>query len=59
MSTQTLAAVRGMNDVLPADIGAWQYLERVTRELYAAYGYQELRVPVVEQTALLDRKSVV
>ncbi len=55
MSTQTLAAVRGMNDVLPADIGAWQYLERVTRELYAAYGYQELRVPVVEQTALFKR----
>ena len=55
MSTQTLAAVRGMNDVLPADIGAWQYLERVTRELYAAYGYQELRVPVVENTALFKR----
>ncbi len=55
MSTQTLAAVRGMNDVLPADIGAWQHLERVTRELYAAYGYQELRVPVVEHTALFKR----
>jgi histidyl-tRNA synthetase len=55
LSTQTLAAVRGMNDVLPADIGAWQYLERVTRELYAAYGYQELRVPVVENTALFKR----
>lgn len=55
MSTQTLAAIRGMNDVLPADIGAWQHLERVTRELYAAYGYQELRVPVVEHTALFKR----
>ncbi|HWL62364.1 MAG TPA: histidine--tRNA ligase [Steroidobacteraceae bacterium] len=44
-----------MNDVLPADIGAWQHLERVTRELYAAYGYQELRVPVVEHTALFKR----
>jgi len=55
LSTQTLAAIRGMNDVLPADIGAWQHLERVTRELYAAYGYQELRVPVVEHTALFKR----
>jgi histidyl-tRNA synthetase len=44
-----------MNDVLPADIGAWQHLERVTRQLYAAYGYQELRVPVVEHTALFKR----
>jgi histidyl-tRNA synthetase len=44
-----------MNDVLPADIGAWQHLERVTRQLYAAYGYQEVRVPVVEHTALFKR----
>jgi histidyl-tRNA synthetase len=44
-----------MNDVLPAEIGAWQHLERVTRELYSAYGYEEVRVPVVEQTALFKR----
>jgi histidyl-tRNA synthetase len=55
MSAANLAAVRGMNDVLPADIGAWQHLERVTRELFAAYGYEELRVPVVEHTALFKR----
>jgi histidyl-tRNA synthetase len=50
-----LAAIRGMNDVLPMDIGAWQHLERITRELFAAYGYEEWRVPVVEQTALFKR----
>jgi histidyl-tRNA synthetase len=55
MSKAGLAAVRGMNDVLPAEIGAWQHLERVTRELFAAYGYEELRVPVVEQTTLFKR----
>ena len=44
-----------MNDVLPADIGAWQQLERVARALFAAYGYEELRVPVVEQTGLFKR----
>nr|PZN69668.1 MAG: histidine--tRNA ligase [Pseudomonadota bacterium] len=44
-----------MNDVLPADIGAWQHLEKVTRELFAAYGFEELRVPVVEHTALFKR----
>ncbi len=55
MSAQQLAAVRGMNDVLPADIGAWQQLERVTRDLFAAYGYEEVRVPVVEQTGLFKR----
>ncbi|MFO1502689.1 MAG: histidine--tRNA ligase [Steroidobacteraceae bacterium] len=55
MSKAGLAAVRGMNDVLPAEIGAWQHLERITRELFAAYGYEELRVPVVEQTTLFKR----
>src|SRR6188768_3675538 len=55
MSQAQLAAVRGMNDVLPAEIGAWQHLERVTRELFTAYGYEEMRVPVVEQTSLFKR----
>ncbi len=44
-----------MNDVLPADIGAWQHLERTTRELFAAYGFEEMRVPLVEQTTLFKR----
>jgi histidyl-tRNA synthetase len=44
-----------MNDVLPADITAWQHLERVARELYSAYGYEEVRTPIVEQTALFKR----
>ena len=55
LSLPNLAAVRGMNDVLPAEIGAWQHLERVTRDLFAAYGYEEMRVPVVEQTSLFKR----
>jgi histidyl-tRNA synthetase len=48
-------SVRGMNDVLPAQVAGWQWLEQVTRELFAAYGYEELRVPVVEHTALFKR----
>ncbi len=44
-----------MNDVLPAEIGAWQRLEACARELLASYGYEEIRVPVVEHTALFKR----
>jgi histidyl-tRNA synthetase len=44
-----------MNDVLPTQIGNWQKLERVTRELFASYGFEELRVPVVEHTELFKR----
>jgi histidyl-tRNA synthetase len=51
----TLQAITGMHDVLPSDIAYWQRLERVARELFAGYGYQELRVPVVEYTHLFKR----
>jgi histidyl-tRNA synthetase len=44
-----------MNDVLPAEIGAWQHLESTVRELVAAYGYEEIRVPIVEHTELFKR----
>jgi histidyl-tRNA synthetase len=47
--------LEGMKDVLPEDVGYWQRLERVAHELFAAYGYREMRVPVVEQTALFRR----
>src|SRR4051794_40621723 len=54
MSKQ-LQAVRGMNDVLPAQIGTWQFLERELASLLREYGYDELRVPVVEHTELFKR----
>ncbi len=55
MSQQQIQPPRGMNDVLPADIAAWQRLESVARELFASYAYQEIRVPIVEHTALFKR----
>ena len=53
--TETLQAVRGMNDVLPAETAAWQQLERVARETFAQYGYQEIRLPLLERTELFKR----
>ncbi|HEX4619891.1 MAG TPA: histidine--tRNA ligase [Steroidobacteraceae bacterium] len=53
--TEEIQPIRGMNDVLPAEIGAWQHLEAVTRELLTAYGYEEIRVPVLERTELFKR----
>lgn len=50
-----IQAVRGMNDVLPADIATWQHLEGTVRQLVTAYGYEEIRVPVVEHTRLFKR----
>jgi histidyl-tRNA synthetase len=44
-----------MTDILPGEIGYWQRLEATAREVLAAYGYEELRVPVVEHTELFKR----
>lgn len=53
--TKQIQAVRGMNDCLPADSGIWQWVENNIRRVVAAYGYQELRTPIVESTDLFKR----
>ena len=53
--SKIIEPLRGVHDVLPAQSPAWQFLERVTREVFAAYGYEEFRVPVIEQTQLFKR----
>src|ERR1700727_2124880 len=44
-----------MNDVLPAQVAVWQHVERVARGIFESYGYEEIRVPVVEHTELFKR----
>jgi histidyl-tRNA synthetase len=53
--SKTIEPLRGVHDVLPTQISLWQHLERVTREVFDAYGYEEFRVPVIEQTQLFKR----
>lgn len=50
-----IQSVRGMNDVLPVDAAAWQHVYAVAAQVFAAYGYGELRLPVVERTELFKR----
>jgi histidyl-tRNA synthetase len=52
---EQIQPVRGMNDVLPEQISAWQHLEDTVRKLLTEYGFQEIRTPVVESTALFKR----
>jgi len=52
---RAIRAVRGMNDILPTAIGAWQHIEHHARDLLAAYGYEEIRPPRVERTELCRR----
>jgi histidyl-tRNA synthetase len=50
-----IQALRGMNDILPGDSAAWQYLEGVVADVLRRYGYQEIRFPILEQTELFKR----
>ena len=52
---KTIQAVRGMNDILPGETSSWQYLEDTLREVVHAYGYQEIRLPLLEKTELFKR----
>lgn len=50
-----IKAIRGMNDILPEQTPVWQYLESAVKEVLDAYGYSEIRMPIVEQTGLFKR----
>jgi histidyl-tRNA synthetase len=53
--SKSIQAIRGMNDILPVETPRWQYVENVFRDLMAAYGYSEIRLPSVEKTELFKR----
>ena len=53
--SEAIPAIRGMSDVLPGDTGMWQHVEGILKATVHAYGYRELRVPVVERTELFKR----
>ncbi|ABE60201.1 MULTISPECIES: histidine--tRNA ligase [Chromohalobacter] len=50
-----IQAIRGMNDLLPEQSPVWQYFERQIQHLMQRYGYNEIRTPILEQTALFKR----
>lgn len=55
MSTIAIQAVKGMNDILPAQTPYWDFLESVLQESAERYGYREIRFPIVERTQLFER----
>lgn len=47
--------VRGMNDILPEEEAAWSFLESNAINLFNAYGYKRIQIPVLERTELFRR----
>ncbi|MDC5841271.1 histidine--tRNA ligase [Vibrio europaeus] len=50
-----IQAIRGMNDCLPTQSPLWQKLENTVKNVISAYGYNEVRMPIVEMTHLFSR----
>ena len=52
---QSIQAIRGMNDLLPDQIGWWHRVEETAREILGNFGYREIRTPAVEKLDLFAR----
>ena len=50
-----IQAIRGMRDVLPDETPMWQWLERKLHHMAFRYGYQEMRLPLLEPVTLFER----
>ncbi|UBF24793.1 histidine--tRNA ligase [Kovacikia minuta CCNUW1] len=50
-----IQALRGTRDILPAEIGYWQWVESNARGILSRAAYQEIRTPIFEQTDLFER----
>jgi len=53
--SKAIQAIRGMNDCLPSETNVWQMVEAVLRRVASNYGFSEIRMPIVESTALFKR----
>jgi histidyl-tRNA synthetase len=50
-----IQAIRGMNDILPSETRLWQHVESMLQEVLHSYGFDEIRLPIVEKTDLFKR----
>jgi len=52
---EPLKSIKGTRDILPWESTQWQAVEKLCRELFGSYFYQEIRTPVFEKTELFSR----
>ncbi len=50
-----LQSIRGMHDILPGESRLWQFVEETAKSVFDSFGYQQIRTPVMEQSALFQR----
>jgi len=50
-----IEAQKGTRDILPGEIGRWQFVEAQARATFERYGFREIRTPIFESTELFSR----
>jgi histidyl-tRNA synthetase len=55
MNMDTLKGIKGVKDILPEETPRWRLIEDAARRWALCYGYQEIRIPIFELTALFAR----
>ncbi len=50
-----IQALKGFKDIVPGEVELWQYLEKVARDIFERFNFQEIRLPILEETELFAR----
>ena len=50
-----ISAIKGFSDIFPGEVETWQLVEKKAREVFAAYNFSEIRIPILEKTELFSR----
>ena len=50
-----ITAIKGFSDILPGEVEIWQAVEAKARQVFSAYNFSEIRIPILEKTELFSR----
>jgi histidyl-tRNA synthetase len=50
-----ITSIKGFSDIFPGEVETWQWVEQKVREIFTAYNFAEIRIPIVEKTELFSR----
>ena len=54
-SLMKITSIKGFADIFPGEVETWQWVEAQARQVFAAYNFAEIRIPIVEKTELFSR----
>src|SRR5258706_9001444 len=50
-----ITSIKGFSDILPGEVETWQSVEAIARQVFGAYNFAEIRIPILEKTELFSR----